>query len=163
MPSIKFSILVWPCQEGEKIAAVSPFVVLDRLNESMIPLNVLADPSGSIEETISEMTATPASLFREFGAIEACSSCGRLGMCTPPSVSLPLAGRHTYSYGLDACSGKYLQDRSYTITSQDLFVSDVFTIGRPDWTDTDVIGAILYCIFGLFDRRDRVTDNCIWA
>jgi hypothetical protein len=77
--------------------------------------------------------------------------------------ALCFPGRLTDSDGLDACSGKYLQNRSYTITSHDLFVSDIFTTGRPDWTDTDVIGSILNCIFGLFDRRDRVTDNCIWT
>ena len=85
-PSIKLSTFVGPCQEGEKIAAVSPFVVLDRLNESITPLNILADPCGSTDETISEMTATPASLFREFGAMEPCSNWGRLGVCTPPII-----------------------------------------------------------------------------
>jgi hypothetical protein len=43
-PSIRSLTLVVDCQEGENMAAVSPFPFLDRLNESITSLSILAEP-----------------------------------------------------------------------------------------------------------------------
>lgn len=47
--------------------------------------------------------------------------------------------------------GQDFQDLSDTITPQDLLVTDVFTVGRPDRSDPDIVGPILDGVLGFFD------------
>jgi hypothetical protein len=62
--------------------------------------------------------------------------------------------RLTDSDSFDTASSQNFQDLPNTITSKNLLVRNIFTVGRPYRSDTNVIGSVLDCVLGFLDGRD---------